>query len=47
LQLVEAADHLARGGKPEEIGDQVIELKETFTLQPNMTAISYGQQLSI
>jgi len=47
LQLVEAADHLARGGKPEEIGDQVIELKEPLHFNPTLTAISYGQQLSI
>ncbi len=36
MHLVEAANHLAKGGKPEEIGEQVIELKETFTLQPSI-----------
>ena len=36
LQLIEVANHLARGEKPEEIGDQVIEIKQTYVLQPSI-----------
>jgi len=36
LQLLEAANHLVKGGQPTEIGDQVIELKETLNLQPSI-----------
>jgi S-adenosyl-L-methionine hydrolase (adenosine-forming) len=40
LQLVEAGNHLAKGGQPEEIGDQVIDLKKSVTLQPHIEKAS-------